>query len=54
MRDIEYFLSFVNVRFQFSDMHVSFRIPKKVRKLLRSYGLGTFRGLEREGGGIKC
>lgn len=38
MRDIEYFLSFVNVRFQFSDMHVSFRIPKKVRKLLRSYG----------------
>lgn len=40
MRDIECFLSFVNVRFQPSDMHASFRIPQKIRKLLKSYGEG--------------
>lgn len=40
MRDIECFLSFVNVRFQSPGMHASFRMPQKVRELLKSYGEG--------------
>jgi hypothetical protein len=43
--NVEGFLSFLDVRFEASNMSVLFGIPSKVRKLLRGHG----RGLSTEG-----